>query len=191
MAVIEAENLTAEEREALVTEISESLDSADGAGSNLIEVTQLPIIRERLLSVKEQFERETSEALAMDCTEDTLKAVKERRARITRVFNALEDKRKQAKKAILAPYEAFEKVYRECVTAIYAPCDKELADKIHEVEDGLKTEKRKIAEEYFSECCKAANIDFLTLDRMGLNIGLTTSKKSRTAAGRYIFRPGK
>lgn len=176
MAVIEAENLTAEERAALVEEISVDIENAEGA--ELIRVTQLPIIKEQLLSIKEQFEREAQDARSLACTEETLKIVKERRASISKVFNALEEKRKQAKKAILAPYEAFEEVYKSCVTDIYKPCDKELADKIHEVEDSLKHEKREFALDYFDECCRAANLDFLTIDRVGLNIGLSTSKKS-------------
>lgn len=176
MPMIEAEKLNDTERAALVDEINAEVENADNA--TLIEVTQLPIIKEQLLSIKEQFERETEDARSLACTEETLKIVKERRAQITKIFNALEDKRKQAKKAILAPYEAFEEVYKSCVTDIYKPCDKELADKIHEVEDGLKQEKRKTALEYFTECCKAANIDFLTIDRVGLNIGLSTSKKA-------------
>ncbi len=146
--------------------------------SNLIEVTQLPIITERLLSVKEQFEAAANEAKAMDCTEETLKLVKGRRAQLTKIFNLLEEKRKEAKKAILAPYDAFEQIYKSCVTDIYKPCDNELADKIHDVEDSLKQEKRAAALDYFEEACRAANIDFLTLDRVGLNIGLTTSKKA-------------
>lgn len=144
----------------------------------LIEVAQLPIIKEQLLTIKEQFQRETAEAMKMECTEETVKLVKERRAQISKVFNSLEAKRKEAKKAILAPYEAFEQVYKDCVTDIYKPCDKQLADKITEVEDGLKNEKRKMAVDYFNECCAAANIDFLKIERVGLNIGLTTTKKS-------------
>lgn len=155
----------------------------------LIEVEQLPIIKEQLLTVKEQFQRETAEAVAMECTEETVKLVKERRAQISKVFNSLEAMRKEAKKAILAPYEAFEEVYKDCVTNIYKPCDKQLADKIAEVEDGLKNEKRQMAVDYFNECCSAANIDFLTIDRVGLNIGLTTTKKSiYTAISAFVTK---
>lgn len=176
MAVIEAEKLTDAERTALVEEISADIEKADSA--ELIEVTQLPIIKEQLFSIKEQFEQEAQDARALACTEETLKDVRERRARITKVFNVLEEKRKQAKKAILAPYEAFEEIYKACVTDIYKPCDKELADKIHEVEDSLKHQKRDYALDYFDECCRNANIDFLTIDRVGLSIGLSTSKKA-------------
>lgn len=176
MPVIEAEKLSAEEREALVEEISAKIEQSDS--SDLIQVTQLPIIQEQLMSIKEQFERETAEARSMACTEETLKSVKEHRARITKVFNALEDKRKQAKKAILAPYEAFEEVYKACVIDIYKPCDKELAEKIAEVEKGLKAEKYELAANYFEECCQSAGINFIPFERLDLKIGLSTTKKS-------------
>lgn len=157
--------------------------------TELIKVTQLPVITERLLSIKEQFMAETEEAKAMACTEETLKQVKARRAQITKVFNLLEDERKNAKKAILAPYEAFEQIYKSCVTDIYKPCDKELANKINEVEDSLKQEKRSYAFSYFEEACSAANIDFLTVDRVGLNIGLTTTKKAiQSKIGAFVAK---
>ncbi len=176
MNMVDAATLTSEEREKLVNEINSETERTSPE-DNLIVVTQLPIIEQQLISIKESFMAAAERARELECTEETLKSVRETRANITKVFNALEAKRKEAKRAIMAPYDAFEDIYRSCVTDIYKPCDKELADKIHEVEDGLKAEKRKIADEYFSECCRAANIDFLTLDRVGLNIGLSTGKK--------------
>lgn len=146
--------------------------------TNLIVVKQLPIIEEQLREIKQRFMVASEEALAMECTEETLQEVRKRRAEISKVFNALEEKRKEAKKAILAPYEAFEQVYRECVTEIYAPCDKQLATKIREVEDGLKAQKRAEAEDYFNEYCVSKQIDFLSFDRLGINITLNASKKS-------------
>ena len=174
---VDAGTLTREEREKLVNEINTETERTSSE-DNLIVVTQLPIIEQQLISIKERFTTEAGRARALECNEDTLKSVRETRANITKVFNALEAKRKEAKRAIMSPYDAFEEIYKSCVTDIYKPCDKELADKIHEVEDSLKAEKRKIAEEYFSEYCKAANIDFLTFDRVGLNIGLSTTKKA-------------
>lgn len=174
-----------------ITEVltNEETEIETVTNSELIKVTQLPVITERLLSIKEQFIAETEEAKAMACTEETLKQVKARRAQITKVFNLLEDERKNAKKAILAPYEAFEQIYKSCVTDIYKPCDKELADKINQVEDGLKQEKRSYAISYFEEACKAANIDFLTVERVGLNIGLTTTKKAiQSKIGAFVAK---
>lgn len=174
-----------------ITEVltNEEIEIETVTNSELIKVTQLPVITERLLSIKEQFMAETEEAKAMACTEETLKQVKARRAQITKVFNLLEDERKNAKKAILAPYEAFEQIYKSCVTDIYKPCDKELANKINEVEDGLKQEKRSYAISYFEEACKAANIDFLTVERVGLNIGLTTTKRAiQSKIGAFVAK---
>lgn len=144
----------------------------------LIVVKQLPIIEEQLLVIKERFLAEVEDALSLVCTEETLQTVKKKRTEITRIFNYLESKRKEAKKAILAPYEAFEKVYKECVTEIYSPCDKQLAEKIREVEEGMKLQKRAEAETYFNEYATQKRIDFLTFDSIGLNITMSVSKKS-------------
>lgn len=154
--------------------IIEQTQGEDG----LIVVKQLPVIEEQLKAIKELFQQEAAAALSLECTEETLQTVKKKRAELTKIFSALEAKRKEAKKAILSPYEAFEQVYRECVTEVYAPCDKELAAKIHEVEDGLKAQKRASAEEYFAEYCASKQIDFLSFDRLGINVTLTASKKT-------------
>ena len=145
--------------------------------TGLIVVKQLPVIEQQLKAIKDRFEIEASEALSLACTEETLQLVKKKRAELTKIFNALESRRKEAKKAILSPYEAFEQIYRECVTDIYSPCDKKLAAKIKEVEDGLKEQKRAEAEEYFTEYCLSRQIDFLTFDRLGISITLNVSKK--------------
>lgn len=144
----------------------------------LIVVKQLPVIEQQLRAIKDRFQEEANEALSLSCTEETLQVVKKKRAELTKFFNALEAKRKEAKKSILAPYEAFEQIYRECVTEVYSPCDRSLASKIKEVEDGLKDQKKEEAEAFFKEYCASKNIDFLTFDRLGINITLNASKKS-------------
>ena len=169
-----AEEMTEEQRAETLNEINETLEGKN----NLIVVTQLPIIQEQLAAIKVQFEEAAERAKNLDCTEETLSYIKKTRANITKVFTSLEERRKEAKRAIMAPYDEFEKVYKACVTDIYKPCDAELAAKIKAVEDSLKAEKRKYAADYFAECSKAAGIDFITLEQTGLNIGLGTSKKS-------------
>lgn len=144
----------------------------------LITVKQLPVIEERLRSVKAQFEDAVSEALALECTEDTLKAVRKTRAALKKIFASLEAKRKEAKQEILAPYAAFEAVYRECVTDIYGSCDEQLAARIHGVEDELKAEKEAEIREYFNEYAAAAGVDFVPFERLGLNVTMAASKKS-------------
>lgn len=156
------------------TNITEPTQDEDA----LIVVKQLPVIEEQLKAIKERFRAEADAALSLACTEETLQSVKKKRAELTKVFSALETKRKEAKKAILAPYEAFEQVYKACVTEIYTPCDRQLAAKIREVEDGLKAQKRTDAEEYFAEYCLAKGVDFLAFDRLGITVTLSSSKKA-------------
>lgn len=156
--------------------------------NNLISVTRLPEITEQLHAVKELFGEKAREALALDCSEENLKEVRAVRADLTKIFKSLEEKRKEAKAAILAPYEAFEKVYRECVTDIYAPTDAELAGKIHDVENDLKAQKEADVREYFAEYATAQGVqEIAEYELAGINVTLNASKKSlREKAKAYI-----
>lgn len=146
--------------------------------ASVIVVEQLPVIKQQLQAIKIRFAEETAKVQRLECTEETLKEIRAKRAELTKIFKALEEKRKAAKTAILAPYEEFEKVYKDCVTDIYKPCDDELANKIKAVEDELKTQKRNEAQIYFDEYAKSKGIDFVRLEQTGANITLTASKKS-------------
>lgn len=168
------EYMTDQEREETLNEINDTLDGKN----DLIVVAQLPIIKEQLAAIKEQFQTAAERAKSLDCTEDNLTEIRKTRANITKVFESLEERRKEAKRAIMAPYDEFEKVYKDCVTNIYKPCDAELSSKIKAVEESLKAEKRKYAADFFAESTNASGIDFLTLEQVGLNIGLNTSRKS-------------
>ena len=143
----------------------------------LIVVKQLPIIEEQLCKIKNRLEEEAEYALSLECTEDTLADVKRTRAEMTKIFKELEDKRKQVKANILSPYEAFENVYKECVTNVYAPCDKKLAEKIHDVENVLKSEKETYVREFFEEYKKSLNIDIVSFEQSGIKVSMTVSKK--------------
>lgn len=144
----------------------------------LITVEQLPVIKEQLEEIKRLFETETANAAALVCTEESLQTVKQKRANLTKVFNMLESKRKDAKKKILEPYEEFERIYKECVTDIYKPSDKALADKIGEVESALKNEKRKKVEAYFYEYAQSRLISSVSFESSGITVSLSSSLKS-------------
>lgn len=58
--------------------------------NEIIKITQLPVIEERLRSMQEQVEKRTSEAMSMVCTEDTVQAVKKLRAELNSEFWELE-----------------------------------------------------------------------------------------------------
>ena len=59
----------------------------------VIELQQLPIIVERLHSVKADIERRTAEATSLICTEETYKSVKDARAQLTKEFKEYEAQR--------------------------------------------------------------------------------------------------
>lgn len=166
------------ESSSLIATISESAENVNSYESEqLISVVQLPIIEERLKTIKEAFSHEVEDALSLTCTDETIQIVKKKRSEITKIYNDLESRRKEVKKAVLAPYEAFEQIYKECVTSIYAPCDLKLKQKIAEVENGLKEQKYEDAKAYFAEYCLSKQIDFIDFSRLGLAITLTVSKK--------------
>jgi len=146
--------------------------------SEIIVVKQIPEIVEQLNTIKGEIEQRVSEALALDCTEDTVKEVKAVRAALSKDFQELEARRKDVKKTILSPYEQFEVVYKSCVTDVYRPADRQLAEKIAEVENDLKNRKKSEIVEYFNELCTAKAIDFVSFEQTGAVVTLTASKKS-------------
>lgn len=149
--------------------------------NELIRVVQLPVIEEQLRAMKERVDKRVSEALSLACTDETLSAVKAARADLRKDFDALEEQRKAVKKAVLGPYEQFEAVYRECVSDTYNLADKELKGKISAVEDGIKAACEETLKRYFEELSAAEHVEWLTWDRMGLKIDLTSSRqKSHT-----------
>lgn len=145
--------------------------------SELIQVVQLPVIQERLRSMKEVVERQTSDALALVVNDDTLTQVRKVRADLTKTFTDLEEQRKAVKKAIIGPYDAFEAVYRECVADIFRKADAELKAKINAVEDGIKGECEAKMREYFAALCAAEHLDWIKFEWVGLKIDLASARQ--------------
>lgn len=144
----------------------------------LITVKQLPIITEQLKLIKEDIQGRVDTALAMVCTEDSVKDIKAVRSSLNKEFAEIETKRKEVKKAVMSPYEQFEAVYKENITDIFKPADAELKKKIDTVERVIKNEKTLAVEEYFAEYQKSKDIDFLELEDANINITLSASIKS-------------
>ena len=117
--------------------------------NDIIVIEQLPIISQNLMAIKADVDARTARAASLICTEDTVKEVKKERAELNKEFTALENERKRVKSAILKPYEEFEAVYKECVSAAYKAADETLKGKIADVENGLKAERQAAFNEYF------------------------------------------
>lgn len=147
------------------------------ASTDLIQVVQLPVIEERLRSMKETVEEQTAAAMALVCNDNTLAQVRAVRADLIRTFNDLEEQRKAVKKAVMGPYEAFEKVYKECITEPFKRADADLKGKVSAVEDGIKSECETKMREYFSELCVAERVDWLKFEWVGLKITLDVARQ--------------
>lgn len=145
--------------------------------NGLIIVKQLPVIEDQLAAVKESITERVNRALSLVCTEDTYKDIKKVRADLNKEYAELEAKRKEVKTAVLAPYEKFEKVYKECAGDLYADADRKLKKKIAEVEDGLRQQKITALCGYFVEYRESLGLteDLVKYDDAGIKVGLSDS----------------
>ncbi len=150
--------------------------------NEIMIVKQLPVIEEQLKLIRAEIEEKTSLALTMVCTEDNYKEIKKLRADLKHDFDVYEDKRKEIKKAVLAPYEAFEEKYRENIGELFKDADAKLKAKIDEVEVALKDERVEEIKAYYDEYAQSLGIDFFPFERSGIKINLSDSKKKQKEA---------
>jgi len=146
--------------------------------NEIIVVKQLPVIEQQLAQIKEQVAERVKAATSLVVTEDTVKAVKKARTELNAEFKAWEDKRKEVKTAVMTPYEKFEAVYKDCISDSYKAADKDLKQKIDEVEQELKSKKATEVKSYFEEYLASKDIDFVTYEQAGINVTLSASLKS-------------
>lgn len=151
------------------------------ASTDLIQVVQLPVIEERLRSMKETVEEQTTDAMALVVNDNTLTQVRKVRADLNKTFTDLEEQRKAVKKAVMGPYEAFEKVYKECITEPFKKADGVLKGKVTAVEEEIKGECEAKMREYFAELCAAERVDWLKFEWVGLKIDLATARQKSHA----------
>lgn len=119
--------------------------------NELIVVRQLPIIEDQLRTIHDTVLARVEDVLAMECTEETYKEVKKARSELNAQYRALEERRKEVKAQVEAPYKKFEAVYKACAGDLFSAADKQLAAKIAAVENGLKQKKAEQVRAYFDE----------------------------------------
>lgn len=161
--------------------------------NELIVVRQLPVIEDQLRTVHDTIQARVSAVLEMECTEETYKEVKKARSELNAQFRALEDRRKEVKAQIEAPYKKFELVYKACAGDLFAQADKQLAAKIAAVESGLKQKKADAVRAYFEEYRDSLGIpaDLVSYDRAGIAVTLSASARSlKTQAKDFLDRIG-
>lgn len=143
---------------------------------NLIVVKQLPVIEERLRTLKERWEQRALDAESMVCTPDTIQAVKSFRAEMRREFEEAEALRKEAKKAVMEPYGQLEEIYKECVTVPFQRADQALVGKVSEVESDIKSRCEDELRDYFAELCAVRHLDWLTYEQAGVRVDMASAK---------------
>ena len=149
--------------------------------NELIRVVQLPVIEEQLRAMKEQVDQKVADALSLVCTDETLSTVKDVRASLNKDFKALEEQRKAVKKAVMGPYEAFEKVYKECVSDAFNHADYELKGKIADVENAIKGACEVEMRTYFSEVAAAAHVEWLKYEWAGVKVDMASARQKSHA----------
>ena len=169
----------------------------DEEQGGLIQIIQLPIIKERLHFLKEFVDQRVDEAMAMVCTEDTVIEVKATRAELTALFEEAEKQRKAVKAAVMQPYLDFEAVYKECITEPFKRADADLRRKVTSVESGMKKECENRLREFFDELTQAKGLDFLKYEQAGITVSLTDAKaktqppkKLREQVEQFVTRVG-
>lgn len=148
--------------------------------NELIVVRQLPIIEDQLRTIHDAVQARVEEVLAMECTEETYKEVKKARSELDAQYRALEERRKEVKTQVEAPYKKFEAVYKACAGDLFSAADKQLAAKIAVVETGLKQKRADQVRAWFEEYRESLGIptDMVTFD---IAVTLSSSLKSLKA----------
>ena len=162
---------------------------------NLITLKQAPIIvYEKIKAVGQQIEAKIAE-LNLDnqlVTDETLKSAKNTRTTLRKELAVFEEQRKFIKDQVNAPYEAFEKAYKEHIKVHYDKADNTLKYKIDEVQNRLLDDKQGRIKDYFTELCQSQGIDFLIFERLPLNITLSDSdKKFKNEVANFVSEVSK
>ncbi|MEG1492307.1 MAG: DUF1351 domain-containing protein [Oscillospiraceae bacterium] len=146
--------------------------------NEIITIRQLPIIEEHLRTLGEQIDLNISEALSLVCNKETIQSVKKMRTALRNQFEELEERRKAVKKAVMAPYDEFDNLYKDIVASKFKDADAALVGKISAIENTIKARTEAEVREYFDELCAARKIDFISWEQTETNITLSSSQKA-------------
>ena len=90
-------------------------------------------------------------------TPETIKAAKDDKAKLTKLRAALEERRKEVKRQCMAPYEDFERKYKELLALIDEPIGK-IDTQIKALDEQEQQEKYNRVKDYFG-CCMTSSLD--------------------------------
>lgn len=148
----------------------------------LAVVEQLPLIRQYFEEIHKEIAEKTTRAIELVVTEDNVKDIKKIRAELNKEYQDYEEKRKEIKRQILAPYEAFERDYKEMVALSFQAADTSLKKKIDASENLIKSEKELELKEYFEELAEALQLSqFVKFEQLGIKVNMSDSMKKLMA----------
>lgn len=145
-----------------------------------IELVQSPIIKHQLIKVGANVQKRLDDLKIKNqiATIDTVKSLKDLRAELNKELAEFEARRKFIKSEVLKPYDEFNATYEAEISGKYNNAISILKDKIAEVENKIKADKKVKIETYFKELCISEKIDFITFERLNLDINLSTTEKA-------------
>lgn len=155
--------------------------------NEIIKIQHLPEIFEQLEKVGKFVDKKLEGVTDLAATDANKSSLKDKRTEINNTLQILEDKRKEIKKAIETPYDAFNAKYTKEVKEKLENASKTLTGKINFIEDTQKKLKKECLRNYFEEYKTSKNIDFITFEQMHLNIILsTTETKYKSDIAKFI-----
>ena len=164
---------------------------------SLIQIVQLPIIKERLHFLKGFVDQRVSEAMAMVCTEETVIEVKHIRSELSALFKEAEAQRKNVPAAVMQPYLDFAAVYKECISDPFNRADADLRGKVTAVEGEMKRACEQKLRDYFAEFTQVNGIGFLKYEQAGITVSMADAraktqppKKLRDQLENFVLRVG-
>jgi hypothetical protein len=157
----------------------------------IIVLKQAPIIQHKLLEAGKQV---SDRILELDlenqvATPETFRSLKNMRAELNKELKAHEELRKTIKKAIANPYSEFEDLYKIHISTKYTEAIDLLKTKIDSVETEIKNKKKANVVDYFNELCTSEDVDFLTFEKTGFEINMSTTEKAyKTKCDEFVFK---
>lgn len=146
--------------------------------SNIISISDLSTTEVNLRKIAEEQEDKLQSALAMACTEETKKAVKNTRAELNKQFSEYEFERKTRTAEYEKPLKEFKAMYDKYIANPFKEADKALKHKIDDVENQQKAEKYEKVSSHANELKTAYSLDWLDIERVMPNVTLSASETS-------------
>lgn len=175
----------------------EATTQAPATSTEIVKVTQLPIIENQLRAIREWVETTVANVDALVCNEDTLLEVKSFRTDLRNMFAELEIRRKDVLREVEAPINQFKATYKECVSDYFHQADEILRAKVNAVESEMKGACEAKLREFFDELTQANGIGFLRYEQAGIVVSMADAraktqppKKLREQLEKFVLRVG-